>query len=75
MNKWIELIVGLLILIGVILVGYYSWQGSGTGAWTLAGFSLDFLHAGWIFLKGAVFWIFTLIGIVLILLGINDLKE
>jgi len=69
MNKWVELLVGLILFIGTILVALYS------PAWTLFGKDFNFLHAAWIFLKGGVFWLVLLIGLLLIILGINDLKE
>jgi len=71
MNKWIELLLGLILVVGMILIGYYSWAG----AWAVAGKSLDFFHAAWIFLKGGVFWFVVMLGLLLILLGISDLKE
>jgi len=71
MNKWFELILGLVLLIIVILVGWASSAYS----WTWLGKDLDFLHAAWIFLKGGIFWLVTIIAFLLIILGINDLKE
>ncbi len=72
MNKWFELLLGLILLIGMVLIGYYSHVGAG---WVVAGKSLDFLHAAWLFLKGGVFWFVVMIGILLILLGLSDLRE
>jgi len=71
MNKWLELIIGLVIVVAMILIGW----ASDAYAWTLFGKDLNFLHAAWLFLKGAVFWMIAGIGILLILLGISDLKE
>ena len=71
MNKWAEILLGLILVIGMILIGYYSH----VGGWSVAGKSLDFLHAGWLFLKGAVFWIVIVIGLLFLMLGISDLKE
>jgi len=71
MNKWIELFIGLIILIGTILIAWFSSAYD----WVLFGKDFNFLHSAWIFLKGGVFWIVTLIGILLIVLGINDLRE
>jgi len=59
-------------VIGMILIGYYSSIGVG---WTVAGKSLDFLHAAWIFLKGGIFWFVIMVGVLFILLGISDLRE
>ena len=66
MNKWTEIFVGLILVVAAILVwGYsYSW-----------GSFWNFKHAAWEFLKGGVFWVVALVGILFILLGISDLKE
>jgi len=69
MNKWLELLLGLILVIAAILVAWYS-----TG-WTLFGFSLNFKHAAWEVLKGGVFWFVVGIGLLFIMLGISDLKE
>jgi len=71
MNKWSELLLGLVLLIAII---FLSWASSAY-AWTLFGKDLDFLHAGWLFLKGGIFWLATMIALMFILLGINDLRE
>ena len=70
MNKWLELILGLILLIGIILVGWASSAYS----WTLFGKDLNFLHSAWILLKGGIFWFAVMIAFLLIILGINDLK-
>ncbi len=71
MNKWLELLLGLILVIGTILVGYYSWVGS----WTALNTSFNFLTSAWIVLKGGLWWFFLMIGFLLILLGISDLRE
>jgi|TARA_B100001971_G_C18215256_1_gene553382 hypothetical protein len=71
MNKWIELLLGLVILTGVILI---AWMSS-TYSWALFGKNFNFLNSAWIFLKGGLFWLVFMIGLLLIILGINDLKE
>jgi hypothetical protein len=71
MNKWVELILGIIILVGIILMGW----ASSTYSWTLLGKNFNLLNAAWILLKGFLFWIILLISFVLILLGISDLKE
>ncbi|MBU2616842.1 MAG: hypothetical protein KKB79_02570 [Nanoarchaeota archaeon] len=71
MNKWVELLLGLILLIGLIV---FSWA-SATYGWMIFGKDLNILHAGWIFLKGGVFWLVAMISILLILLGLNDLKS
>ncbi len=71
MNKWIEILFGLMILIGLIL---FSWSSAAYG-WTLFGKNINILNAGWIFLKGGLFWLVLLVGLLFVLLGINDLRE
>ena len=71
MNKWLEILFGLILVIGMILIAWYSAVDS----WVLFGKSFNFLNAGWILLKGSVFWFVMMIGLVLILLGISNLKE
>lgn len=71
MNKWLELGSGLVLLIAVILI---SWA-SATYSWTVFGKDFNLLHAGWLFLKGGVFWFVVMIALLLILLGVNDLRE
>ena len=66
MNKWLELFIGLvLIIIAVYVWGYSSNWGE---FW-------NFGNAAWEFLKGGVMWFVIMIGLLLIALGINDLKE
>jgi len=66
MNKWLELIVGLILVIVPIVIAWYS--GSWSDFW-------NFRHAAWEFFKGGLFWLIVGIGALFILLGISDLKE
>lgn len=66
MNKWTELLLGLVVLLGAII---FTWYSAGWGTFW------NFRHAAWEFLKGGVIWMVALIGLVLIVLGINDLRE
>ena len=65
MNKWLEIILGLILLIAAILVWIYSLEW---GFW-------NFGTAAWEFLKGGVLWLVIIIGLLLLVLGISDLKE
>ena len=65
MNKWSELLVGLILVVGAILVAYYSQDW---GTW-------NFWNAAGEFFKGGLFWIVAMIGALFILLGISDLKN
>ncbi|MBU0894135.1 MAG: hypothetical protein KKF48_01345 [Nanoarchaeota archaeon] len=71
MNKWAELLLGLILLIGAILIAWYSSMYS----WVLFGKNFNFLSAAWTFLKGGIFWFVIMIGLLLIMLGISDLKD
>lgn len=71
MNKWLEILLGLILIIGMILIAYYS----SVNVWTIGGKSLNFWHAGWEFLKGGIFWFVILIGLLFLMLGISDLRE
>ena len=70
MNKWAELLLGLVILVGVI---WGAWA-SDAYSWMLFGKDFSFLHSAWVFLKGGIFWLIAMIGLLLIILGINDLR-
>ncbi len=65
MNKWFELLFGLVLLNGIILLVWYS------GEW---GTFWNFKHAAWEFFKGGLVWLFVMIGLLFIVLGISDLK-
>ena len=71
MNKWLELILGLILLVVII---FFTWASSAY-SWVLFGKDFDFLHAAWIVLKGSAFWFVTMIALLLIVLGINDLRD
>lgn len=61
MNKFLELLVGLIFL----LVPIYAWIVNFWGVGDSAVF----------FFKGGLVWVLILIGIVFILLGISDFRE
>ena len=61
MNKWLEILVGLLI----VLVAVYAWT---IDFWGMGVAALNFL-------KGGIVWLVILIGAVMLLLGISDLKD
>jgi len=66
MNKWLELLIGLILVVGAIVIAFYSsdWWGE---FW-------NFKNAAWVVFKGGVFWAIVGIGILFVLLGISDLK-
>ncbi|MCX6747009.1 MAG: hypothetical protein NTU63_02645 [Candidatus Pacearchaeota archaeon] len=66
MNKWTEILLGLILLNGAIFVWSFSQQWG--GFW-------NFGSAAWEFFKGGLVWFVILIGFILIMLGISDLKE
>lgn len=62
MNKWLELLIGLILIVVPVYVAWgLNWVGFGTAA-------LEFL-------KGGVVWFLILIGLLFLLLGISDLKD
>lgn len=67
MNKWIEILLGLVLIIGAILIAWYSLS--------LWGSFWNFKIAAWEFLKGGVFWFIIMIGLLFLMLGISDLRE
>jgi len=71
MNKWFELLFGLVLLAGTILIAWLSAAYS----WTIFGKDFNLLHAGWLFLKGGLFWFVVMIALLLIIIGINDIRE
>ena len=60
MNKWLELLVGLILVIAPIAlaISYSSWG-----------------QAALSFIKGGLVVFFVLIGLLFIMLGISDLKD
>lgn len=60
MNKWVEILIGLILLILVVIFCGLN----------LGGFGISAL----IFLKGGLVWLIILAGILLLIIGINDLK-
>lgn len=64
MDKWSELLIGLILVIVPIVIAFYSQSW---GLW-------NFWSASWIFFKGALFWVIVMMGVLFILLGISDLK-
>ncbi|MCH7567987.1 MAG: hypothetical protein IIA87_01065 [Nanoarchaeota archaeon] len=68
MNKWAELLIGLILIVVPIIIAFYSQT------WTIFGKSLNFWGPAWIFLKGGIFWFIAMIGVLFVLLGISDLK-
>jgi predicted phage tail protein len=61
MNKWIEILLGLIFLNGAI----FTW---GFNLWNFGEAALNFF-------KGGLVWMIILIGFIFIVLGISDLKD
>ena len=68
MNKWAEILIGLILVIGAIVVAFYS-QG---WFWIV---SWNFWSPAWDFFKGGLFWFVLMIGVLFIMLGISDLRD
>ena len=60
MNKWLELLVGLILVAGTVAFALR------VESWGIAA---------WEFLKGGLVWFVGFIGLLFLLLGISDLKE
>ena len=65
MNKWMELLLGLVLIIAPIVLAFGGAEG---GVWGLGTAALEFL-------KGALMWIVFVFGLLFIILGISDLKS
>lgn len=65
MNKWAELLLGLILIVLAIVIAWYS---QGWGIW-------NFWSAAGEFFKGGLFWFVVMIGALFVMLGISDLKN
>jgi len=63
MNKWLELILGLILVIGTVALVFPGMP--------LAGWGSSALEV----LKGGLVWLVAFIGLILIVLGISEIKE
>ena len=61
MNKYLEIIIGLIILVAGVSLAVLNIQGFGTAMLSV--------------LKGGIGWLIVLVGIVLIGMGLGDLKD
>ena len=61
MNKWLELIVGLILVAAAVYAWGMNWYGFGDAALS--------------FLKGGIIWFVIMISLLLIILGISDIKD
>jgi hypothetical protein len=66
MNKWLE------ILFGLVLLNLSIYLAVSSSAW---GEFWSFGSAAWTFLKGGFLWALFFAGILFVILGISDLKE
>lgn len=61
MNKWLEILVGLIFVIAAVIAWISGFWGMG--------------QAALIVLKGGIIWLLIIAGLLFLLLGISDLKE
>jgi hypothetical protein len=61
MNKWLEILLGLILVIAPIYAWLVNYWGLGAAALT--------------FFKGGLVWLIIIIGLLFLMLGISDLKE
>lgn len=64
MNKWIELVIGLILVLNAIAIAF-NFLPQYTASWS---------EATWQVLKGGIVWGVFGIGLLFIMLGISDLK-
>lgn len=59
MNKWFEILVGLILIVGAVLISFYfpSW-----------------FNAALVVLKGGILWFILGIGLLFVMLGISELR-
>ena len=60
MNKWLELLIGLILVIVPIYLGAITWPSWWASAYVV--------------LKGGLFWGIVGLGALFVLLGISDIK-
>jgi hypothetical protein len=63
MNKWAEILLGLILLVGSVALVLPNMP---MASWGISALEL---------LKGGIVWIVILVGLLFIILGISDLKE
>lgn len=61
MNKWLEILIGLILLIAAV----YCW---GIDKWGFGASAFQFL-------KGGIVWFVIMLGLLFLMLGISDLKD
>jgi hypothetical protein len=61
MNKWIELLVGLVLVLAAVIAWIVNFWGMGAAALEL--------------LKGGIIWAVIAVGLLFLILGISDLRE
>ena len=61
MNKWLEILVGLILVIAAVAAWTSNFWNMGEAALT--------------FLKGGIVWLLVIMGLLFLILGISDLKE
>ena len=62
MNRWLEILLGLILVVVPIALVF---PGMPLASWGSAALTV---------LKGAITWIVILVGLLLVILGINDLR-
>lgn len=61
MDKWLKILIGILILSGAICLWALNIGGFGESALTL--------------LKGGLIWMFIFVGLILTIIGVSELKD
>ena len=66
MNKWLELLLGLILIVVPIYVAWGFPNTHQLASWGVATMTV---------LKGGIIWFAIMIGLLFLMLGISDLKE
>ena len=61
MNKWLEILVGLILILLAVYVWMIDYRAMG--------------EAALLFFKGGIVWFIIMIGLLFLMLGISDLRE
>lgn len=65
MNKWLEILLGLILVAGTI---YAVWAWPAINGWGMGKAAFEFF-------KGGIVWFVIIIGLLFLMLGISDLRD
>lgn len=65
MNKWLEILIGLILVIIAVVVGLNLYPA----------YTAEWSAATWVVIKGGIIWGILFVGLLFLMLGISDLKD